>query len=104
MPGVGREVMCKAWTSVPNVLCEVQSSVCVLPEVCSTWRGVHFCVMLCARYGVLSYVLREVWGSVSCPAPGMALCVKIFCARYGVLCQMLCLKYEVLTAVDIKVF
>ena len=57
---------------MPNVLCEVRSSLCVLPGVRGTVQGVGFCArcaflcqMLCARYGVQAYVLREVYGSVS---------------------------------------
>jgi len=94
MPGVRCEVMCKAWTPVPDALCEVRSSVCVLPGVCGTVRGMGFCArsafpcqMLCARYGVLSYVLREVYGSVSCPARGMELSV-----RYSVLGMEFCVR------------
>ena len=57
---------------MPDVLCEVRSSVCVLPEVCGTVRGMEFCArcafmfqMLCARYGgSVSYVLHEVWNYV----------------------------------------
>ena len=72
------------------------------------------CRMSCARYGVcvfcLGYVvLCKVSGSVR----GVHFCVRcyargmefrhMFCVRYMVLCQMLCLKYEVVTAMDIKV-
>jgi len=82
MPGVRCEVMCKAWTSVPDVLCEVRSSVCV------------FC---------LGYVvLCEVWGSVRgvrfcvrCYARGMEFC-HMFCARYMVLCQISFARYVVM--------
>jgi hypothetical protein len=81
MPGVRCEAMCK--TSVPDVLCEVRSSVslpCLRCEVlCEVWgsvRGVHFCVMFCARYGVLLDVLREVWISVfRYSVLGMEFCV-----------------------------
>lgn len=55
MPGVRCEVMCKAWTSVPDVLCEVRSSVSVL---CLS------CVVLCGVRGSVPDVLREVWSSV----------------------------------------
>lgn len=60
MPGVRCEVTCKAWTSVPDVLCEVRSSLCVLPEVCGTVRGVHFCVRCNAPRMEFCHVLREV--------------------------------------------
>ena len=51
---------------MPDVLCDVRSSVCVLPEVCGTVRGVHLCVRSYARgVGVsVSDILREVWSYV----------------------------------------
>jgi len=72
MPGVRCEVMWKAWTSVPDVLCEVRSSVFVLPEVCGTLRGMGFCV----RYAFVCHVMHEVWSSVICSARGMGFCVR----------------------------